>query len=194
MWPPRKNCPELPRAFVMTDTERLSDPVSIINNLPKNVIVIFRHYNHTRRQSMACRVVESAHRRGLKVLIAGDLDLARKANADGIHFPSYMLGTWQAKQFANVPPYWLITAAIHNHRELKQASALNIDAVLLSPVYTTNTSVQRRALGLIGLRRLTDLSPVPLFALGGLNLSALPRLKNTGVAGFAGIREFLKFI
>ena len=193
-WPPSRGYPTLPRAFVMTDTERLSDPISIINYLPQDIAVIFRHYNHARRQRIAHQLVNLAHSRGLKVLISGDLKLARQTSADGVHLPSHLLGTRHARLLTNTPPYWMITAAIHSRWDLWRATKLNIDAILVSPVYETTTQVQRQALGPIGLRRLTCASLIPVFALGGLNLSALPRLKNTGAVGFAGIGEFLKFI
>ncbi len=193
-WPSCRGYRRLPRAFVMTDTQRLSEPLSLINLLPRDIAIIFRHYNYRHRQSLASKLVTLAHRRGVKVLIAGDLHLARKIHADGVHLPSYLLRTWQGRQLKNVPPHWLITAAIHTRQELRWATKLSADAMLVSPIYKTNTQIQRQALGLTGLRRFALDSPIPVFALGGIKLSLLPRLKNTGAAGFAGIKEFLTLI
>ena len=194
MWPPKTHRPKLPRAFIMTDEERLSDPLSLLNKLPRGVAVIFRHYNCNSRQNLARKVVESAHRCGVKVLISGDAHLARNTDADGVHLPSYMLKMRNLGLFTNIPHHWLITAAIHNNTELNRAMLRSVNALLISPVFATNTRIQRPPLGIIGLRRLAHSSRTPAFALGGLNLSILTRIKRCGTAGFAGVSEFQKLI
>ena len=67
-----------------------------------------------------------------------------------------------------------------------------VDAVMVSPVFSTSTRVQRQALGVMGLRRMTASATMPVFALGGLNTTVLPRLRLCGAAGFAGVGEFLR--
>ena len=89
-------------------------------------------------------------------------------------------------------PDWLITAAVHDQRELARATGAQVDAVMVSPVFSTTTRVQRQALGVMGLRRMTASATMPVFALGGLNATVLPRLRLCGTAGFAGVGEFLR--
>ena len=189
-WPPKACHPRLPRAFLMTDTRRLPNPLKIIKFLPHDVTIIFRHYGHSRRKAIAHQLVAQAHRRNIAVLISGDFQLARRTLADGVHLPSHMLANKGVRLIRNAPPYWLITAAVHNHRELKQASNLGVNAALLSPVFNTLTHSNRRSLGLIGLQRLTSVSLIPTFALGGIKFSTAIRLKNSGTVGFGGIGEF----
>ena len=184
----------LPRAFVMTDEKRLPDPITILDRLSPDIAIIFRHYNHDHRRILAHKLVDHAHRRGVQVLIAGDFRLAQIARADGVHIPSYMLGTQRIQRTIHARPNWLFTAAVHNAKELYYATKLDIHAALASPVYKTTTRIQRNSLGPIGLLRLTHSTKIPIFALGGLTRFSIPTLKNTGVAGFAGIGEFLKFV
>ena len=189
-WPPRSKKTPLPQAFVMSDENRLPYPLLILQKLPNNIAIVFRHYHHQNRNPLAHQLVEAAHRRGLKVLISGNLHLAKKIHADGIHLPSHMLKKRQARRIINRYPNWLITAAVHTHKELKQAEELGVDALLISPIFTTKTRVQRKSLGPMGLRRFKRTNLIPIFALGGIGLTNLHRLKNTGAIGFAGISAF----
>ena len=193
-WHPPKKRARLPRAFVMTDEQRLPDPTVILDNLSPDIAIIFRHYNHANRSGLAHNLIDRAHRCGVQVLIARDFRLASIARADGVHIPSYMLGTQRIQKKIHARPNWLFTAAIHNAKELSYARKLDVHAALASPVYETTTHINRDYLGPIGLLRLTHTTKIPIFALGGLTRFSIPTLKNTGVAGFAGIGEFLKFV
>ena len=175
----------------MSDRNRLPDPAAILDSLPRDVAMIFRHYKDPDRTARAREVVSRAHRLGIQVLVAGDPRLARQVGADGVHLPGHLLRRRLFSRLAAMRPDWLITAAVHDQRELTRAAGAQVDAIIVSPVFPTTTRVQRQALGLIGLRRMTVSAPMPVFALGGINTTVLPRLRPCGAAGFAGIAEFL---
>ena len=190
-WPALGGIRRLPRAFVMSDQERMPDPVTILDALPRSVSMIFRHYKDPNRAARAQEVVSRAHRLGIQVLVAGDPRLARRVGADGVHLPGHLLRRRMVFNLAASRPDWLITAAVHDLHELTGAATARVDAVMVSPIFPTSTRVQRRALGVIGLRRLTAAAPMPVFALGGVKTTVLPRLRPSGAVGFAGIGEFL---
>ena len=191
-WPPPGGIRRLPRAFVMSDRERMPDPVAMLDTLPYDVAMIFRHYKDPYRVARAQEVVSRAHQMGIQVLVAGDPRLARRVGADGVHLPGHLLRRRVLTGLAAIRPDWLITAAVHDQRELIRATGAHVDAVMVSPVFSTTTRVQRQALGVIGLRRMTASARMPVFALGGLNTSILPRLRPCGAVGFAGVGEFLR--
>ena len=191
-WPPVGGIRRLPRAFVMSDRERMPDPVAVLDALPCNVAMIFRHYKDPNRVARAHEVVSRAHQLGIQVLVAGDPRLARRVGADGVHLPGHLLRRRVFSRLAAMRPDWLITAAVHDQRELTRATGAQVDAVMVSPVFSTTTRVQRQALGVMGLRRMTASATMPVFALGGLNTTVLPRLRLCGAAGFAGVGEFLR--
>ena len=193
-WQPKEKNFRLPRAFLMTDEKRLPDPTLILEALSPDIAIIFRHYNHDHRRSLAHNLVDRAHRRGIQVLIAGDFQLAQIVCADGVHIPSYMLGVQRIRKTIHSRPSWLFTAAVHNAKELYYATKLGVHAALASPVYKTTTRIQRNYLGPLGLLRQTRTTNIPIFGLGGLTRFSIPTLKHTGVSGFAGISEFLKFV
>ena len=191
-WPAPGTCRRLPRAFVMSDWDRMPDPVAVLDALPYNIAMIFRHYEDPNRAARAREVVSEAHRLGIQVLVAGDPQLAHRVGADGVHLPGHLLNRRVFSCLATMRNDWLITAAVHDQRELNWATSAQVDAVMVSPVFPTTTRVQRRALGVIGVRRITNIAKVPVFALGGLSATVLPRLRTCGTVGFAGIGEFIR--
>lgn len=191
-WPSQSSVRRLPRAIVMTDNKRMPDPAAVLDALPPGIAMVFRHYGDPNRDIQAQKVVDRAHRLGIQVLVAGDAQLARRVGADGVHLPSHLLHRRVISFLAARRTGWLVTAAVHNQRELTWATNAQVDAVMASPVFATTTRVQRRTLGVIGIRRITNIAPMPVFALGGLSATLLPRLRTCGTIGFAGVEEFLR--
>ncbi len=181
----------LPSFILMTDDARLADPLPVIDTLPKNSAVIFRHYLAPDREALAAALVARARPRGVRVLVAADAGLAVKVGAAGLHLPEAMArrgpGCWQAWR----RPDWLITASAHSEAALHRARDAGADAVLLAPVFQTDSHPDARPLGPVRFTAWCRRSPLPVYALGGISGASARRLKNAAHQGFAGISGFL---
>ncbi len=180
-----------PDFILMTDEERLPDPVAVVANLPRGSAVILRHYAGPDRKALAIRLIAEAKRHGVRVLIAADARLALDVGADGLHLPEAMafrgLGVWKDWR----RPGWLVTAAAHSPAALYRAKAAGADAALLSPVFPTASHPEREALGLLRFAAWCRKSPLPVYALGGVSTANMSRLKGCGARGLAGISGFV---
>jgi len=181
----------LPRSWAMTDTARTPNLEHFVDHLPADTGIIFRHYDIRDRATQARSIIRRAHRRAISVLIAGDPVLALETGADGIHLPSYQLNNLPVASRLRRPRNWITTAAVHNHRDISIANRIETDAVLLSPVFPTVSHPGSAALGVLGFASLCRRSRCPVFALGGLAISTVRRLKNSGAEGIAGIGLFI---
>ncbi len=164
--------------ILLTDDERLPDPLAAARRLPPGAIVIVRARDAKKRAKLALALRVIAFARGLILLIADDPALVRAIGANGLHLPeirAHQAAHWRAKN-----PHWLITAAAHSlGAVLRSGSA---DAVLLSPVFATKSHRNARALTPARARLIARAVPLPVFALGGITA------QNAGqVSGFAGI-------
>ncbi|MDA1089135.1 MAG: thiamine phosphate synthase [Proteobacteria bacterium] len=181
----------LPSFILMTDETRLADPVAAAKALPPNSAVILRHYSGSNREHLARRLMAVTRRQNIRVLIAADVRLALKVGADGVHLPEAMAalgpGPWQAWR----KPGWLVTAAAHSPAALFKAKVAGADAALLSPVFATASHPDRAALGVVRFQSWCRLSPLPVYALGGMSVSAFLRLRGGDALGFAGISGFV---
>ena len=175
----------LPPLVLLSDPLRLPDPAPAARRLPRGSAVILRDYGARGRDERAARLARLCRARGLVLLVAGDGRLAARVGAQGVHFPEALAG--RARAWRRRRPGWLITVAAHSRMALVRAARAGADAALLSPVFTTPSRPSARPLGALRFAALARLSPLPVYALGGLDAALARRLKGSGAAGLAAI-------
>jgi len=171
----------LPALIYLTDPVRFPDPRAAVLTLPRGAAVILRHYGSPGREALARALLAICRRRGLKLLIAGDPGLALRLRADGVHWPEALV-----RPRARLLP-WLVTAAAHSCTGLVNARRCRVDAALLSPVFATGSGPGKRPLGLMRFTALATSTPLPVYALGGIDAATAGRLRSSGAAGLAAI-------
>jgi len=82
----------------------------------------------------------------------------------------------------------LVGASCHDARELAQAAVLGLDYALLSPVLATASHPQAVPLGWPRFADLVERALLPVYALGGLEVTAIPIARRHGAQGIAAIR------
>ncbi len=175
----------LPHLVLMTDDERLPDPVRAAAALPPGSMIVLRSRQSSHRAKLARRLCTIARVRRLKLLIANDPELARRVKADGVHFSeanACEAAVWRVRQ-----PNWLITAAAHSLHASLQAQRFGVDAVLLAPVFATGSHAGRVAFGAARARAIVRQLPKPIYALGGISSRNMTRLADSRFAGLAAI-------
>ncbi|MDR3439587.1 thiamine phosphate synthase [Telmatospirillum sp.] len=177
----------LPPIILVTDQDRLPDPLPVAAQLPVGSLVIFRHYDDADRYRLAARLARLCRARRLHFLIAGDLDMAVSLGS-GLHLPEGLV-----KQASARIRLWhrhrrhLLTAAAHGRSAVVSAGRLGADATLLSPVFPTASHPGKPGLGLLAFRRLARLADLAVFALGGVSSTTVRGLAGSGAAGVAAI-------
>lgn len=122
---------------------------------------------------------------GAQWLIHGDWALAEALGADGVHLPARFL--WALRKRPLPRRYW-VGVSCHDAEELALAEALGADYVTLSPVQATPSHPDASPLGWDRFAALCATSPLPCYALGGMSAQDLPRSREHGGHGIAGIR------
>ena len=174
----------LPALMLMTDEARLADPLPAARALPAGSAIILRHYGVPERAALARQLAAIARRRSLVLLVGEDPVLARRVGAAGVHLPERALRRAGAVRWQRE---WLVTAAVHSPAALRTAAACGADAALLSPIFATASHPNVRALGLQRFTALAQASPVPVYALGGIDRARADLLRGSGAVGIAGI-------
>jgi len=136
----------------------------------------------------AYRLRRAAANLGLWFSVAGDPRLALAVKADGCHLPAFMVSRLPARLAAGLAGGRLfLTAAAHDPAEIRRAAEAGMDAVLISPVFATSSHPGARALGPARFAALAALSPVPVYALGGVTAGSARRLRLLPPAGLAAV-------
>lgn len=136
------------------------------------------------REHFVATAVEMCRAQGARVLVNGDVELARKSRADGVHFSSSQLLALDAR-----PGFELVAASCHTPAELARAAQLELDFVAVGTVQPTLSHPGRPALGWDGFADLVRDYPLPVFALGGLSPRDLESARRNGAHGIAAIRS-----
>ncbi len=161
----------LPRLWLMTD-ERLGEGLwDALAALPRGSGVIFRDYATPRaeRHARLARVLAVAKRRRLVVVRAGDVPMHGEM---GVH---------------NGRGRGLLTAAVHDRKELVAARRADADLIFVSPVFPTRSHPGARTLGPVRLGLMLRGATSPAIALGGMDARAFRRLRGLGLHGWAAI-------
>lgn len=167
----------------MTDSARVADPEKVVKTLPQGSMVILRDYDHADRLALAQTLRRVCRAAGCLFLVAGDVRLARRVGADGLHLPEYML----RGRGANRHNFPIVTAACHSRRALQKAVDVGVDFALVSPVFPTCSHPGTASLGVQAFARLIRGAPVRVAALGGINLSTAKKLSNLNIAAIAAV-------
>jgi len=175
----------LPSLVLMTDDDRLADPLAAARALPRGGLIVLRARNAVRRAALAQALITIARARELRVSVAGDPELAARCGADGVHFPEARIG--EAAHWRACHPHWLITCAAHSLSACARAGAVLADAAFLAPVFETDSHPGGLFLGIFRARAIARVSPLPVYALGGIDGQNAARLANGGFVGLAAI-------
>lgn len=172
----------LPALVLMTDDERLDDPLAAARALPQGSMVIVRARQDSDRTKLAAALRPIMRAAGNTLLIANDSDLAVRMEADGIHLSEAR--AHEAPRWRATHPGWIITAAAHS---LAATHVPAVDAVFVSPVFETPSHPGASTLGAAALDRIARQSPVPVYALGGITADNAQQLADMKLIGLAAI-------
>lgn len=178
------------RLALATDRRRLPDPESILAQAPPGVAVILRDYDlpPVARRTLARRLRNVVAKRGGRLFIGADPELARALGAYGVHWPEAL--THRIPGARTAWPGLRHMAAAHGPAGLARADALQLDAALLSPIFPTESHPDASSLGVLRWSQLAASARTPCIALGGVTPNRAMRLVGTPCAGLAGIGAF----
>ncbi len=179
---------KLPKMFFFTDRNRVKDIFNVVQNLPKNSAIIIREYdlNNSQRFDFASQISDLARKKSLKVFVGKDVELAKKIQADGVHF-SDLEGL---KSHNNLGRNFLVSYACHSEKSVRKAQKFGCDLIFYSPIFSTKSHPNQKTIGSLKLRNLASKITIPIYALGGIDENNIKILTNSHVAGIGGISIF----
>ncbi|HLI57916.1 MAG TPA: thiamine phosphate synthase [Actinomycetota bacterium] len=140
------------------------------------------------------RLAEVVRRRtaefGVLFIVNDRVDLAIAAGADGVHLGQEDLPVAAARaQLAGAGLGGaMIGWSTHREAEVRAAGGSGADYIGVGPVYATPTKPGRPAVGLDLVRFAAAHAALPFFAVGGIDLTTLPRVIEAGARRVAVVR------
>jgi thiamine-phosphate pyrophosphorylase len=171
--------------LLFTDPVRTPDPVATAERLPRGCGVVFRAFGARDALGQGRALAKVCRRRGLILLVGADTRLAARLDADGIHLPERL--SRRAGAIRALRARFLVTAAAHDLPAALTARRAGAQALVISPVFASNSPSAGRPIGARALARLVRMAGAPAYALGGVNARTARALGSTGAAGLAAI-------
>lgn len=128
------------------------------------------------------------HAEGGILIVKGDFSLLSESWCHGLHLASCQLSLMVKPLKCHVGQ--LLVASCHNEQEIKEAEAMAVDVITVSPVKSTSSHPQIMPLGEAAAAIQTDVAKVPVFWLGGMRMEDLRFARAHGAQGIAAIHEF----
>ena len=175
----------LPNLLFFTDPARTPEPERVAERLPPGAAVVFRAFGGPDAEARGLKLREITRRRGLRLLVGADADLAARIGADGLHLPERLaadLPTIRARR-----PDWLITLAAHDETAAVRGATVGADALVVSPVFPSASPSAGAPFGVEGLKRIVTAVATPVYALGGVRAATVERLLDSGIVGIAAV-------
>lgn len=186
----------LPRVMLICDyqfcgsTRRWREFLETLHNRDWNnelaVQVRIKNQTDTQFRELA-ELAKSVLPSTVRALLNGNPHIAAELGYDGVHFPQNRV---EPHPVCNPGLSW-ISVAIHQTDELTYVEALGAHTIVVAPVFRPHWKPVS-PLGISRLRTLVLQSPVPVFALGGINLNNIDECLQQQVHGVAVLSSVLK--
>ena len=121
--------------------------------------------------------------RPLRILVSSRHPMSFARAADGVHLTARDLAEARGR-----PPARMVAASCHDAAGLAAADALGCDFAVMGPVAPTASHPGAPVLGFDGLAACIAATPLPVYALGGLDGSETMQAEAAGAHGIATMR------
>ncbi len=117
-----------------------------------------------------------------KTIIHTQADIARAVGADGVHVSAADIPhlTKMRAWLGDTP--MMLSASCHDAAQLQHAADVGADWAFLSPIFATQSHPEAAALGLNRWASLAQASPLPVMALGGIDVHQAQQLSRYPIA------------
>jgi thiamine-phosphate pyrophosphorylase len=142
---------------------------------------------------LATRIAGLAHSAGALLIVNDRADIARLAEADGVHLGQEDLAASDVRRI--VADSHIVGLSTHTTEQLRRAVAAPVSYVAIGPVFGTSTKdTGYDAVGLAMVREAATIAASaqrPLVAIGGITLDRAPSVLDAGAVSVAVIGDLL---
>lgn len=142
------------------------------------------------RLIQAQKLCQLCHQYGALFIVNDRIDLALAVDADGVHLGQQDLPIAVARQLLG--PQRLIGRSTTNPEEMQQAIQEGADYIGVGPVYETPTKAGKAAVGLDYIRYAAQHTPIPWFAIGGIDVNNVNDAIAAGAQRIAVVRALVQ--
>ena len=117
------------------------------------------------------------------------IELFKKLNADGIHIGQNDISCSQARKLIGAEK--IIGVTVANIEEATKAIKDGANYLGVGAIFKSTTKSDATIVGIDELKKICQISTIPVVVIGGINKDTIPLLKDIKIDGYAMIRPIL---
>jgi thiamine-phosphate pyrophosphorylase len=142
------------------------------------------------RLGMAEKLCELCHKYDALFIVNDRADIALAVNADGVHLGQQDIPIALARRILG--PNRIIGRSTTNPQEITKAMEEGADYIGVGPVYATPTKPDKKPAGLDYVKYAAKNSPIPWFAIGGIDSINVNEVMASGATQVAVVRAIME--
>lgn len=156
--------------------------VSIVQVREKN-----KSYNEFLKIATSIKKITDTYK--IPLIINDNIEIAKKINADGIHIGQNDISCSQARKLIGAEK--IIGVTVANIEEATKAIKDGADYLGVGAIFKSTTKSDATVVGIDELKKICQISTIPVVVIGGINKDTIPLLKDIKIDGYAMIRPIL---
>lgn len=156
--------------------------VSIVQVREKN-----KSYNEFLKIATSIKKITDTYK--IPLIINDNIEIAKEINADGIHIGQNDISCSQARKLIGAEK--IIGVTVANIEEATKAIKDGADYLGVGAIFKSTTKSDATVVGIDELKKICQISTIPVVVIGGINKDTIPLLKDIKIDGYAMIRPIL---
>lgn len=143
-------------------------------------------------ESLAKKVFDLCKREDITCFLHTKIEIARKIGCQNIHLSIPVLkGLSETEKKALTEDFCEISISCHSMEDVEIAMAGGATQIILGTIFETECKKGVLGKGVEFVREICQKCPLPVYAIGGMNLQRLPLVIDAGAAGCCMMSGFL---
>ena len=144
-------------------------------------------------ESLAKKVFDLCKREDITCFLHTKIEIARKIGCQNIHLSIPVLkGLSETEKKALTEDFCEISISCHSMEDVEIAMAGGATQIILGTIFETECKKGVLGKGVEFVREICQKCPLPVYAIGGMNLQRLPLVIDAGAAGCCMMSEFMQ--
>ena len=144
-------------------------------------------------ESLAKKVFDLCKREDITCFLHTKIEIARKIGCQNIHLSiSVLKGLSETEKKALTEDFCEISISCHSMEDAEIAMAGGATQIILGTIFETECKKGVLGKGVEFVREICQKCPLPVYAIGGMNLQRLPLVIDAGAAGCCMMSGFMQ--
>ena len=144
-------------------------------------------------ESLAKKVFDLCKREDITCFLHTEIEIARKIGCQNIHLSIPVLkGLSETEKKALTEDFCEISISCHSMEDVEIAMAGGATQIILGTIFETECKKGVLGKGVEFVREICQKCPLPVYAIGGMNLQRLPLVIDAGAAGCCMMSGFMQ--